>query len=69
MNRLLFLLFMITLSMHNAFSMEDENYEPSSQQAPEGKEVYISINPQVNIMDEQKNQLDDQNITGHGQAK
>jgi hypothetical protein len=55
--------------MHNAFSMEDENYEPSSQQAPEGKEVYISINPQVNIMDEQKNQLDDQNITGHGQAK
>lgn len=55
--------------MYNAFSMEEKAHEPSSPQAQVGKEVYISINPQVNIMDEQKIQLDDQNITGHGQAK
>lgn len=69
MNRWLFALFMITLSMYAAFGREDEDHEPSSPKAQEGKTVYVPINPSVNFTDEEKIQKDDQNVTGHGQAK
>jgi hypothetical protein len=69
MNRWLFIVFMITLSIYTAFGMGSESHEPSSPQAQEGKAVYVPINPVVSILDEQKIQKDDQNITGHGKAK
>jgi len=69
MNRLLFALLMITLSIYTAFAMGAEVYEPSSLHGQEGKVLYVPINPKVNFEDEQKIQKEDQNITKHGQAK
>lgn len=69
MNRLLFALFMITLGSYTAFGIGDEYHEPSSPKAQEGKVIYVPINPAVNVLDEQKIQKDDQNVTGHGKAK
>lgn len=69
MDRWLFALFMVTLSIYTAFGMGDEYHQPSSLQAQEGKAVYAPINPAVNVMDEQKIQQNDQNVTGQGKAK
>ena len=69
MNRWLFIVFMITLSIYTAFGMGNEYHEPSSPKAQEGKAVYVPINPSVNFTDEEKIQQDDQNVTGHGKAK
>lgn len=69
MNRLLFRLFMMTLSVYTAFGMGNEDNKPSSPQAQEGQSVYIPINPAVNLYEEYSIQKSDQNTTGHGKAK
>ena len=69
MNRLLFTLFMMTLSVYAAFGMGSEDNKPSSPQAQEGKSVYVPINSAINLYEEYSIQKSDQNSTGHGKAK
>lgn len=69
MNRLLFTLLMIIVTMYTAFGVGIEDNQPASPQAQEGKVLYSPINTNVNFKDEQKIQKDDQNITKHGQVK
>lgn len=68
MYRLFFALLLISAGGLTAFGVEDE-IDPSSAKAQEGKGVYVPISPPVNFMDESKIQQEDQNSTGHGKAK
>jgi len=60
---------MIISGTYAAFGMGYESSGPSSPQAREGKTVYVPINPAVNVLDEQKIQEDDQNMTSQAKAK
>lgn len=62
----LFFIFLILVDSYAAIAIADD---PSSVNAQEGKAVYTPIAPAVSVMNESNIQKEDQNSTGHGQAK
>ncbi len=69
MKRLFLALLMMTLGSYAVFAIGDEYPQPSSPDAYDGSDVYAPINPAVKIVDEQKIQQEDQNMTHLGGAK
>ncbi|WP_310440824.1 hypothetical protein [Sulfuricurvum sp.] len=60
---------LIALLLVIGVSAKEVKNSPASPDASEGKSVYVSPPPPVEVADEGCVQKEDQNTTGHGSAK